>query len=168
MIVTSTDDLKEVREGIYSLNGYDLGNPKPPIIAVHPYAFIYHMGEISTQIPAAYLERLEELIKNYGGPIITLEDKDDLNRTVEIYRLFGQTTDRFFIQTKELNSEPIKINWECFLTFVESFSGRPIELVGGYIRPNNGGCLMTTLNELTGVGLEAELKEGLVFHSPEE
>lgn len=94
-----------------------------PVVAVHPYF---------TWVPGGYEQRLEEFVRKYGGPIITLEEEDTMDRTAARFISYEGPGARFFVKTRKANPTPVEITWTDVVDFLKRFEYTDIDLVGGY------------------------------------
>ena len=114
------DGLREIRKGIYSLDDYD-PEQENPLVLVHPYC-LFH-GD------PCCVENTRKFLREYEGPIITIEYLNRLRTTAKPIKDIGITKGRYFIAGIP---DPVEISWDEAVEFITSFEGRPIKMAGGY------------------------------------
>ncbi len=126
-----------------------------PVIAIHPYC----------NKSKLYEKKFDDFIKEYDGPVITLEDVWKFKKTLKHYRSLGRLDNMFIIKTIPRNPNPYEIDWKKFIKFLKKFQGRPIKLVGGYLwkERNHQGCLGWTEDFLKKEGFDVKILRELTF-----
>ncbi|MEK6888187.1 MAG: hypothetical protein AABX14_04560, partial [Candidatus Aenigmatarchaeota archaeon] len=168
--------LPTIRKGIYSMNGYNPQNPNRLVVAVHPYCFGYDPSEVSFrddhQDYLTYLPRLERLVQQHKGPLVTLESGGRIERTADKYRALGRMDDSYFIMSWPAGPSPIEFGdrWEEVARFLKEFdTSQTICLVGGELMDpdvwgfQNPGCLGSTFRNLRKEGLPVEILRKVTF-----
>lgn len=149
--------LHKVKKGICCLGNYNFSTKIGPVIAIHPYC----------NKSGLYEKRIDDFIKQYDGPIITLEDVLEFKETLKHYRSLGRLDNMFIIKTIPADPDLDEIDWEKFIKFLKKFQGRPIKLVGGYFWErgdrNRGGCLGWTEDFLKKEGFDVKILRELTF-----
>ncbi len=164
--------LKEIRKGIYSLDGFNPDNRNTRVVAVHPY---FKIEKRSSE----YLGRFDHLVRTHIGPIITLEEAGKLESTAERFAALGRTSGAYFIKTKSEDPEPCEIKWRQVVNFIKHFTDGPvifrqilwlfkeyegprIDMVGGYFQDYRG-CLGHTALKLKKKRLPIHVREEITF-----
>ena len=182
--------LKRIERGIYSPNGYNPDNRGRSILAVHPYYELpYDKNILKAELENdrehglptnilllekyRYLCKLEEVIKNHGGPIINLEEYSKANKTARHYLSLGRTEDTYFIKTVNGGIAPKVLSWEEIVDFLVKFNGNSIGLLGGQLGDDSEspGCLGFTVQKIYEINetlplenrLQLEILESLTF-----
>ena len=154
--------LNEIRPGIYSLDGYNPGNDIEPVFALHPFykalGYFRQTGDfralVEKRMPlqAEYVKRLENIVKNHGGPIIILEECSNMKKTAGHFERLGRSKDAYFIETKADLPELKEISWGCLIDFLREFKGNPVKLAGGCFiesaKYGHVGCLAVAAEKL--------------------
>lgn len=152
--------VKKIEEGIYSLDSYNFDVTEPLIIIVHPfYLERKALGE-------EYIRNIENLISEYKGPILTLEEKGKFWKTVRYYSKFENLENRLFVKTENYDPEPVELCWEDLFDFLSSFK-LPFYLAGGQVlksrNPNKRGCLGYTAYRMRRAFGEVEYLKDCIF-----
>lgn len=156
--------VKVVEEGVISLDGYRSKTPSQLVVAVHPYYGCEYFVDEDTDFPLDYPRRMDELMKTYDGPIVTLEGVTTLDRTVSRCLRLGRLEDRVFVATQTHSPEPLA-GWERLIGLVRRFKGRPLRFVGGYLFQTHSmpGCLGRTADRFRDTGLRFDFSFDLIY-----
>lgn len=154
--------LKRLEYGIDTIGGDIQYNNKNLTFAVHPY--------FQKNPKISYKQGIDELIKNWTGPIIIFEEKDNILNTLDYFGALGVKSNRFFILSENESKLPTKMSPENLISILKRWSrGNPIELVGGYFWNLNEnyskwrGCLGSIAKELKEKKIPIKIIEDLVF-----
>lgn len=168
---------KEIKKGIYSLDGYNPDNKQNVIVTVHPFYDVLrafcssneHKRKLAEHVLREcvdYINTIEEIIKTYGGPIITLEEERNIHETAEYFADIGPKKDRYFIETKKDRPTPLDILWTDVVDFIRNFRCDSIRMMGGYILIKKGeirGCLGSVAGGLAEKRFNVEMIKGATF-----
>ncbi|MCX6750782.1 MAG: hypothetical protein NTZ83_04955 [Candidatus Pacearchaeota archaeon] len=157
-------ELRQIKEGLYSLNGKPILNNNL-IIAVHPYFLEYNNLKKAEEMKEK-IDRIKEFIIKYAGPKIILEEASELTKTLRKYETESDLTNLFLIKTGEGCSTPFEISYDKMLDYFQEMSGnKKIFLIGGYNWNNwwNKGCLGSLKERIKIRGLPHKVISRLTF-----
>ena len=153
--------LKEACEGIFSLGEFD--NSGDLVIALHPYFACEYEVDEEINCPLNYHENMETFLANYNGPVITLEDTENLGKTLNKFFKRENKGSRIIIPTPPHYPDPL-IGWGSFINFVNTFK-KDKKLIGGYLHCSYStpGCLGRTAQIFKKSGINFEFKLDLIY-----
>ena len=123
--------LNELWPGFYSMDGGPVQTEENLVVSVHPF-YRFNNFTPSNKSDENYLRRMDEFLTFTEGPVVTLEEAIILEETVERYKKLGSFSNRFFIKTHPKNPNPLELDWEDVIIYLEKMrQGRPIEVMGG-------------------------------------
>lgn len=135
---------------------------EPLLILMHPF---YDEKAMSK----SYIGNLREVISEYDGPILTMEDeisfKDTFNFVKDLYPLSA----RFFVKTNCADIKLKSVSKSSFYTFLKEHTfDNKLGLMGGYYNNNDkshyeSGCLGSLDFELQQKGFETFIVEGCIY-----
>ncbi len=124
--------LNELWPGFYSMDGGPIQTGENLVLAVHPF-YRFNNFTPSNRSDENYLRGMDEFLTFTEGPVVTLEEAIILEETVERYKKLGSFSNRFFIKTHPSNPNPLELDWEDVIIYLEKIrQNRPIEVMGGY------------------------------------
>lgn len=153
-----------LRKGFYSLNGFDICPVEELAVVVHPFFDIYENPP--------YLMNFYKFLNSFSYPILTLEEGNKLEETMDKYRKSNITSNRFFIKTEDSNPDPTEITWNDVANFVKEFKPKKLKAAGGYYSIYSddlkgdieyGGCLGGAIDILRKAFNNIEVVEGCTF-----
>jgi len=160
-------NVQELWKGFYSIDGKPVQTSENLAVVVHPF-YKYPVGCEAINVP--YLNRLNDFIQSREGPLITLEGKGRLDKTIEYYKSLGLKKNRFFIETEKYTSHPLNIEWDEMMGYFEDLrNDKPINLAGGFFRNRDKdssyweGCLAGVVLRLEQRNIPIEVMGDLVF-----
>ncbi len=162
-------NLIELKKGIWSFTNEAPPFEQEPIVLIHPF---YQWSRIDgvvnywkrgISMGTVYGEKLEQTIKEYDGPIITLEPEGRIEKVAEGFQWFGRKK-AYFVETEPHSPLPVHIDLESLMEFIVQFSGDPIKLGGGYLWAKDWGCLGVFATLIKTMTLKSTVYvEGLIF-----
>jgi len=168
-----------IRNGIYSLDGLDEGNNEDIVVAVHPFYLGYKSRDYhpSTILPSKYIHNAKQVVREHKGPLVTLENYNDIGKTAGRYLSIGRKNTSIFVSTSKSTSELRFITFEEFCEFLHELNGDGLDyhsdevslkLFGGKLVFHRGegdywGCLGSTTTKLAEKGFHVEVIPGATF-----
>src|SRR3989338_290818 len=106
LFMMNLNNLDKFGKHIFSVDGFDPKAAGDLIVAVHPYfpfitpeeSYTIHNVAFACGTPEKYVKRFENLILTHNGPIVTLEEKGNINNTAERYKKIGRLKNAYFIR----------------------------------------------------------------------
>jgi hypothetical protein len=131
--------LRDFNPGIYTLDEcINFDQTVPLVIAVHPFYLARH--ELTTD----YSTKLFQFLDNHAGPILILEEENELARSVVNAYSVWDVPNRYIALTEPQSPEPNEMSLTELFSFIKKFKS-PVDLVGGFLDespfPLDRGCL---------------------------
>lgn len=159
-----TKSMRELLESAYSLNDHHIKRSEDLNIIVHPFYSVHWdclAFHESTRFIAGshkeYYKGMQSFIKCSKSPILVLEEKDKLMRTMQKLYQWNNSNSIFLVETHQNRSLPLlKDGWDGLAKMLEQFQAKNINFAGGQIQVFDydagifeGRCLGTAIDEIT-------------------
>lgn len=158
-----------LRKGFYSLDGFEIYPAEKVGVIVHPF-FIFTDDILANpnSYTKSYLKNFYGFLNEFEGPVLTLEEGNKLEKTMDKYRKSDRTHNRFFVKTKKYNPQLAEIEWNDAENFIREFNPKKLKMAGGYCSyykdsDTYGGCLGGVINALRKDFKNIEVVEGCTF-----
>jgi hypothetical protein len=160
-------ELKQIKEGLYSLNGNPLLNDNL-VIAMHPYFLEYnnYKGLGKEEEMKKKKDKISKFLIRYSGPKIILEEEYNFTKTLKRYEKEPNLSNLFLIKTGDGSHTPFEISYDKMLDHFQEMSGnKKIFLIGGYYWKMwwNKGCLGSLRIKMKERGLQSKVIPDLTF-----
>jgi len=157
-------ELKEITQGIYSLNGSAMPIDRRLVVAVHPYFALADSNQ-------KYYEERKKFFKHYKGSVLIFNEEKFFQENVEslIKESKGNIENKFLVKTEFQDPQPINTTWENIFKFSNYFS-QPFHFIGGAATKFqeskdyfSQGCLGKCFGKFTDAGFDARVLSDITF-----